>query len=61
MQIGFDQLSPLALSTRDLGTRLLSPKGYDSYTVTPLLSPPGGFFISNMLEGGGLMETGGII
>ena len=28
-QIGFDQLSPLALSTRDLVTRLLSPKGYD--------------------------------
>ena len=52
MQIGFDQLSPLALSTRDLVTRLLSPKGY-------------GFFISNMFEGGlngdggGLFERGG--
>ena len=52
VQIGFDQILPLALSTRDLGTRLLSPQGYDWYTVNPLLSPPGGLFISNLFEGG---------
>ena len=35
------------------------------YTVNPLLSPPGGLFISSMLEGGfnrggGLLERGGL-
>ena len=50
VQIGFDQISPLGRE-RDLGTRLLSPKGYDWYTVNPLLSPQewgGGLFISNL-------------
>ena len=59
VQIGFDQISPLALSTRDLGTRLLSPKGYDCYTVNPLLSTPGGAYLFQTCVRGGLIETGG--
>ena len=29
------------------------------YIVNPLLSPPGGLFISNTFEKGGLIEMGG--
>ena len=57
MQIGFDQISPFALSTRDLGTRLLSPEGYDWYTVNPLLSPQGvgggAYLFQTCVRGGG--------
>ena len=43
-------------------TQLLSMQFYfvAVYIVNPLLSPPGGLFISNTFErGGGLIETGG--
>jgi len=45
-------------------TQLLSVQFYfvAVYIINPLLSPPGGLFISNTFEGGGLIETkGGLI
>ena len=44
-------------------TRLLSVQFYfvAVYTINPLLSPPGGLFISNTFKGGGLIETGWLI